>query len=150
MTYPRKPGVGWGGEHDVGDFYRYSRPTNKPTNNPPQKTETEAEMLKPPPVTHCALCGNDSDALYEHATPEWQRRNEQIRQILHERDRQDAKWGEQNHSPEVWLAILGEEFGEACQAALGSPTSDFRKEIVQVAAVAVAMLEWMNRTGYGR
>ena len=39
-----------------------------------------------------------------------------IVEILRETDRQYSKWGEQNHSPEKWLAILGEEFGEACLA----------------------------------
>lgn len=118
-------------------------------------------MLKPPPILHCAMCGNDSDALYQHSTEDWRRRNEQIRQVLHERDRQDGKWGERNHSPEVWLAILGEEFGEARQAALADRFSknaaqgekhpgQLRAEIVQVAAVAIAILEWMNRSGYGR
>lgn len=35
-----------------------------------------------------------------------------------ERHRQEGKWGPQSHDPRVWLTILGEEFGEACQAAL--------------------------------
>lgn len=113
--------------------------------------------MKCPKPPECAVCGSDctgSDVL-------WNRVNECLRLVLLERTRQDGKWGEQNHSPEVWLAILGEEFGEACQAALtdrfiaksaipSDGAGDLRKEIVQVAAVAIAMLEWMNRTGYGR
>lgn len=39
-------------------------------------------------------------------------------EVLYERKRQDDKWGPQHHDPTVWLAILGEEFGEACQAAM--------------------------------
>ena len=35
-----------------------------------------------------------------------------------ERRRQDQKWGRQRHAITHWLGILGEEFGEACQAAL--------------------------------
>ena len=33
--------------------------------------------------------------------------------ILRERFNQDEKWGEQNHDIYKWLAILGEEVGEA-------------------------------------
>ena len=73
--------------------------------------------------------------------------------ILEERKRQDEKWGEQNHSPMEWLPILMEEVGEASKAALdfyfGNTTSvcvdDFRNEMVQVAAVAVAMIESFDR-----
>ena len=32
--------------------------------------------------------------------------------ILSERNKQDIKWGEQNHNIYKWLAILGEEVGE--------------------------------------
>lgn len=38
--------------------------------------------------------------------------------IARERDRQDAKWGPQNHSPLEWMAILSEEVGEAAKEAL--------------------------------
>jgi NTP pyrophosphatase (non-canonical NTP hydrolase) len=75
-----------------------------------------------------------------------------------ERMRQDAKWGEQNHSNELWMAILTEEVGEAAQALLDSrykvvnparytPDVDahLREELVQVAAVAVAWIEAIDR-----
>ena len=70
--------------------------------------------------------------------------------VLHERGQQDSKWGEQNHSPFTYLTILGEEYGEACQAALhlefGGPEADkLREELVQVAAVAVAFIECLDR-----
>lgn len=70
--------------------------------------------------------------------------------ILAERERQEAKWGQQDHEPEVWLTILGEEFGEFCKALLefrfgkGCPSA-MQKELVQIAAVAVAMLECCDR-----
>lgn len=35
--------------------------------------------------------------------------------IRHERRRQDGKWGPQSHSPQIWLAILSEEVGEAAE-----------------------------------
>lgn len=83
-------------------------------------------------------------------------------EVRKERDRQDAKWGEQNHSPFVWLAILGEEVGEVNKAALESVVfrpqdrdaenqwllqklEDYREELVQVAAVACAMIESFDR-----
>ena len=40
-------------------------------------------------------------------------------EVLDERRAQEAKWGERNNVPIAeWLVILGEEYGEACQAAL--------------------------------
>jgi hypothetical protein len=37
-------------------------------------------------------------------------------EIAAERERQDAKWGEQNHDPFKWCVILGEEVGEVNRA----------------------------------
>jgi NTP pyrophosphatase (non-canonical NTP hydrolase) len=65
--------------------------------------------------------------------------------IMAERARQDAMWGEQNHDAEKWLTILGEEFGEACKAALEGDRSALREELVQVAAVACAAMECLDR-----
>jgi len=68
-------------------------------------------------------------------------------QIRAERQRQDRIWGQQNHPPEWWLTILGEEYGEACRGHLdktfGTGRSDdhYPDELIQVAAVAVAALE---------
>lgn len=36
--------------------------------------------------------------------------------VADERHRQNLKWGPQSHSSADWLAILGEEYGEACKA----------------------------------
>lgn len=79
-------------------------------------------------------------------------------EITQERDRQDEKWGEQNHAPFTWLAILGEEFGEISRAALEAhfqqgvtsvPLTQnyrhYREELIQLAAVAVAMVECLDR-----
>jgi len=67
--------------------------------------------------------------------------------INKERNRQDKKWGEQNHHPLLWLAILGEEYGEACKAELetNGTKHNLREELVQVAAVAVSAIESMDR-----
>jgi NTP pyrophosphatase (non-canonical NTP hydrolase) len=64
-----------------------------------------------------------------------------------ERMRQDKKWGEQNHPDLYWLGILVEEVGEVSRAVIeGSAWADRRdKEIVQVAAVAVAWMEAIRR-----
>lgn len=76
-----------------------------------------------------------------------------------ERERQNEKWGEQNHTPMEWLPILMEEVGEVAKAALEQHFSEngydqytdvaslqeLRKEMVQVAAVAVAMVESLDR-----
>jgi len=72
--------------------------------------------------------------------------------VLLERQRQDSKWGEQNHQPFEWLSVLGEEVGETCQAANqahynGQPWHRYRTELVHVAAVALAAVECMDRKG---
>lgn len=73
-----------------------------------------------------------------------------LQEVKHERLRQDEVWGEQNHDDFTYLAILGEEVGEACQAALhdrfgGEAAGTLREELIQVAAVAVAMVECIDR-----
>lgn len=65
-----------------------------------------------------------------------------LNEIRKERRRQDEKWGIQRHPQSVWMAILMEEVGEACKAFLESNLdSDYRRELIQVAAVAVAAIE---------
>ena len=73
-----------------------------------------------------------------------------LNEVDEERRKQDKKWGEQNHSPADWLMILGEEFGEAAKAALEAKFGQgslrqYRNELIQVAAVAVAMIECFDR-----
>ena len=82
--------------------------------------------------------------------------------VARERTRQDKKWGEQNHSPVEWLAILMEEVGELAEAVLhhnfntatqyhqgdlSHGTGAIEDEANQVAAVAVAMVESLRRQG---
>lgn len=86
-------------------------------------------------------------------------------EVMKERQRQQLKFGVQNHDPFTWLSILGEEVGEANNAALEghvwksghrsknwSSLDNMREELVQVAAVAVAMVESIDRNGteYGQ
>jgi NTP pyrophosphatase (non-canonical NTP hydrolase) len=73
-----------------------------------------------------------------------------LAEVMRERAIQDAKWGEQNHHPAWWLSILGEEFGEVCKAVCENNDTgkgSYRDELVQVAAVAVAMIECYDRIG---
>lgn len=74
-----------------------------------------------------------------------------LAQVGKERESQDKKWGEQWHSDCEWSSILGEEFGEAMQevnrVTFGmKEQTDLRKELLQVAAVAVAWVENIDRT----
>lgn len=63
--------------------------------------------------------------------------------ILQERDRQDKKWGLQREfTPEKWLVILMEEVGELCKEAQEGNRKYWDVELVQVAAVAFAMIEF--------
>lgn len=67
-------------------------------------------------------------------------------EIVDERDRQDVQWGIHNHDPLYWLAILGEEYGEACRAIVQHNNAmDLREELIQVAAVATAFIESLDR-----
>ena len=68
-----------------------------------------------------------------------------VEDIFAERLRQDKKWGEQNHHPLYYLAILGEEYGEACKAAIEGKWENYRKEVTEAAAVAIAMVECFDR-----
>lgn len=70
--------------------------------------------------------------------------------VLRERVKQEAKWGQQNHDPFTYLAIITEELGETAQAALhvqfGGPAADnLLVEATHTAAVALAFLECLMR-----
>ncbi len=65
-----------------------------------------------------------------------------LQAIQDERDRQDAKWGSQRDlAQETWLTILVEEVGEVAESILEGDPEGYAKELIQVAAVAVAALE---------
>lgn len=73
-----------------------------------------------------------------------------LSQVAAERARQDSNWGEQNHDGPLYLAILEEEVGEVAKAILDHRYKNkmaihIRDELVQVAAVAVAMIEAFDR-----
>ena len=76
-----------------------------------------------------------------------------VEDLLKERVRQNEKFGwNRNHHPAEWLMILGEEVGEVNEEGINYTFStdeakqlkaitDMRTELVQVAAVAMAMIE---------
>lgn len=68
-------------------------------------------------------------------------------EVWAERQRQDDKWGQQNHNAFVWTTILTEEVGEVAKEALEDDTQKkkMRAELLQVAAVAVAAVECIDR-----
>ncbi len=72
--------------------------------------------------------------------------------IMAERHNQIMKWGDPEHTPFEYLAILVEEVGEAGQAALhdkygGDHAGTLKKELIHVAAVAVQWLEHLEKAG---
>ena len=56
--------------------------------------------------------------LHSGTTADMDMSREHLKEIETERLRQEAKWGPQNHSPEKWFTILGEEVGEVANAIL--------------------------------
>ena len=71
-------------------------------------------------------------------------------EIVAERDRQDTKFGDQSrNSLDRWNTILGEEVGEVAKAILEEDNENLEEELVQVAAVCVAILEYRRRRKIG-
>jgi NTP pyrophosphatase (non-canonical NTP hydrolase) len=66
-------------------------------------------------------------------------------EIHDERVRQNQLWGEQNHHASYWHTILAEEYGEVARAILEMDEENYREELIQVAAVCVAMVEAYDR-----
>jgi NTP pyrophosphatase (non-canonical NTP hydrolase) len=66
-----------------------------------------------------------------------------------ERMAQNHKWGKQNHTPLHWLGILMEEVGEVAKDVIEykdlNCLIEVQKELIQVAAVAVAFIDSLNR-----
>lgn len=73
-----------------------------------------------------------------------------LAEVGQERAMQDAKWGQQNYDLNKHLTILTEEVGEVAKAICENTfrdgsIADIREELIQVAAVAVAMVERIDR-----
>ena len=65
--------------------------------------------------------------------------------VVDELDRHLDKWGVQDHTPEFWAVILGEEFGEVCRAIYENDLKHSVEELIQTAAVCIAMAENIER-----
>lgn len=74
--------------------------------------------------------------------------------IVEERWRQSQKWGTQRHELPTWSIILGEEFGEVCEAiqreiGLSSvketDSGNLYEELIHLAAVAVQIAEQVKK-----
>lgn len=87
--------------------------------------------------------------------------------VRDEREKQDRKWGEQNHDPARYFAILAEEVGEVAKevveytflevssklpqdlpSVIAEQEKRLMEELVQTAAVAIAMVECILRRKY--
>lgn len=116
------------------------------------------------PVLEAPASGTPSGAVERHVAGEGLTVTSRVLlDIGEERRRQDAKWGEQNHDLTVWMTVLGEEYGETCHAVLhhraasgraenveGDTDPDgwldkVRREAIQTAAVATAIVEFIDR-----
>ena len=80
-----------------------------------------------------------------------------LKAVGDERNRQELLWGVQRHSWPEWMCILTEEIGEAAQKAnqlhwadggtafqMEPLREEFREELVQSAAMIVAMIEHLD------
>lgn len=76
---------------------------------------------------------------------------EVLDEVQVERNRQDEKWGVQDRSTVEWLTILTAEMGEVAEEVeqlhffQKVDYSDYRDELIQVAAVAVAAVQNLDR-----
>jgi NTP pyrophosphatase (non-canonical NTP hydrolase) len=76
---------------------------------------------------------------------------EVIGDVKDELRRQYDKFGMQEHGPFVWTSIIGEELGEVDEAALkarfggGLTMEDYRRELIEVAASAIAAATCYDR-----
>lgn len=86
-----------------------------------------------------------SPALDDAAGPTWA----VLVDVAEERVRQEAKWGDQSlawiDDSGVALSVLVEEVGEVAKSLLEEPIRLTREELVQVAAVATAWVEAIDR-----
>jgi hypothetical protein len=82
------------------------------------------------------------------------KRSSILNEVHLEMEHQRKMWGIQDYAPPEWLMILGEEVGEASKGALEAhfpaylkygDFSDYRRELIQVAAVALQAVESYDR-----
>ncbi len=73
-----------------------------------------------------------------------------LHDIRYERHRQHEKWGgprhDDKHGSHDWIAYIMRHAGRAVMWPFDA--SQFRKQMVRVAALAVAAVEWTDRGGF--
>jgi hypothetical protein len=75
-----------------------------------------------------------------------------IEEIVGERKAQDAKWGgpehDDHHGPDDWIGFINDKLTKAEEAAEvdeTNPDAIFRRRMLQVAALALASIESLDR-----
>lgn len=73
-------------------------------------------------------------------------------EVEREMERQDTKWGVQNHGPHHWNTIITEELGESAEAIFAveslqnfAAAKHYATELVHVAACAIQAVETLRR-----
>lgn len=78
-----------------------------------------------------------------------EKRREIYDQVEAERRAQDAEWGGPDHDDErtvgSWLEVLQKHWAKANAAPIDHHEPLFRHQMVRVAALAVATIEWFDR-----
>lgn len=62
-------------------------------------------------------------------------------EIRAERNRQIEKWGDNKPPIDTMLRVIGEEYGEACQAVNDDSIYEYRTELIQVAASCIKAIQ---------
>lgn len=88
----------------------------------------------------CGGCRNEGECICALTSTDCR-----LAEVKTERERQDEKWGEQNHPVDTWVTIIAEELGEVARASLKGDGQGYRSELIQVAACAVAAVEAYDR-----
>lgn len=71
--------------------------------------------------------------------------NKVLVEVAEERRRQDVKWGKHRiHEPQHWIALMAEELGEVARGMLKVNLDNYRAELIQLAALAVAACESLD------
>jgi hypothetical protein len=68
--------------------------------------------------------------------------------VMDERIAQDEMWGEQNHEPAYWVALVTAQVGDTARALHASQhdLTDYRAGLVKIAALATAAGEALDRS----
>jgi len=69
-----------------------------------------------------------------------------VQEVIHERQRQDAKWGgpehDDTHTPADWVSLMDDRLAYPEQA---EGCDEYRKDMVEIAALAIAAIESFDR-----